>query len=179
MSKNLLKKFAHGESNLLTENQFCSQRIMNCPSFYLQSKYVRMTRFLYTHKLLKAKKICSQEGKTAHKNQICSEQEFAQKIAHSRNLLTEFARSIEKLLTMKNLAGSDGSTRWLNVSHQANRSTAGAHHSMVSVVTARTCWAGPSVPVHACLVTLVIVPGTSTTDFGVYPTVLHCHVHSA
>jgi hypothetical protein len=49
------------------------------------------------------------------------------KIAHSRNLLTEFARSIEKLLTMKNLAGSDGSTRLLNVSHQANRSMAGAH----------------------------------------------------
>jgi hypothetical protein len=66
------------------------------------------------------------------------------KFAHSRNLLTEFARSIEKLLTMKNLAGSDGSTRWLNVSHQANRSTAGAHHSTVSVVTAGTCWAGPS-----------------------------------
>ena len=47
---------------------------------------------------------------------------------------------------MKNLAGSDGWTRWLNVSHQANRSTAGAHHSTVSVVTAGTCWwAGPSV----------------------------------
>jgi hypothetical protein len=59
-------------------------------------------------------------------------------------LLTEFACSIEKLLTMKNLAGSDGSTRWLNVSYQANRSTAGAHHSTVSVVTAGTCWAGPS-----------------------------------
>jgi hypothetical protein len=53
-------KFAHGESNLITENQFCSWRIMNCPSFYLQSKYVRMTRFKCTHKLLKAKKICSQ-----------------------------------------------------------------------------------------------------------------------
>jgi hypothetical protein len=37
------------------------------------------------------------------------------KFAHSRNLLIEFARSIKKLLTMKNLAGSDGSTRWLNV----------------------------------------------------------------
>jgi hypothetical protein len=49
------------------------------------------------------------------------------KFAHSRNFLTEFARSIEKLLTVKNLAGLDGSTRWLNVSHQANRSTAGAH----------------------------------------------------
>jgi hypothetical protein len=66
------------------------------------------------------------------------------KFAHSRNLLTEFACSIEKLLTMKNLAGSDGSTRLLNVSYQANRSTAGAHHSTVSVVTAGTCWAGPS-----------------------------------
>jgi hypothetical protein len=66
------------------------------------------------------------------------------KFAHSRNLLTEFARSTEKLLMMKNLAASDGSTQWLNVSNQANRSTAGAHHSTVSVVTAGTCWAGPS-----------------------------------
>jgi hypothetical protein len=53
------------------------------------------------------------------------------KFSHSKNLLKEFARSIEKLLTMKNLAGSDGSTRWLNVSHQANRRTAGARHSTV------------------------------------------------
>jgi hypothetical protein len=45
---------------LLMENQFCSQRIMNCPSVYLQSKYGRMTQFLSTHKLLKSKKICSQ-----------------------------------------------------------------------------------------------------------------------
>jgi hypothetical protein len=100
--------------------------------------------------LLTAKKNCSQQRKTAHKNQICSEQEFAQKIAHSRNLLTEFARSIEKLLTMKNLAGSDGSTGWLNVSYQANRSTAGAHHSTVSDVTAGTC--GPDIPgAFSCL----------------------------
>jgi hypothetical protein len=53
---------------------------MNCPSVYMQSKYVRMTRFLSTHKLLKAKKTCSPKRKTAHKNQICSEPEFAQKI---------------------------------------------------------------------------------------------------
>ncbi len=66
------------------------------------------------------------------------------KFAHSRILLTEFARSIEKLLTTENLAGSDGATRLLNVLHQANRSTAGAHHSTVSVVTAGTSWAGPS-----------------------------------
>ncbi len=46
--------------SLLTENQFCSRRIMNCPSFYLQSKYGRITQFLSTHKLLKGKKICSQ-----------------------------------------------------------------------------------------------------------------------
>jgi hypothetical protein len=117
---------------------------MNCPSFYLQSKYGRMTRFLSTQELPKAKKICTQYWKTAHKNQICSEQEFA----HSRNLLTEFARSIEKLLTMKNLADSDGSTRLLSVSHQANQSTAGAHHSTVSVVTAGTCWARPSCSRH-------------------------------
>jgi hypothetical protein len=82
--------------------------------------------------------------KTAHKNQICSEQEFAKKIAHSRNLLTEFACSIEKLLTMKILAGSDGSKRWQNILHQANQSTAGAHHSTVSVETAGASFVGPS-----------------------------------
>jgi hypothetical protein len=94
--------------------------------------------------LLTVQKNCSQYRKTAHKNQICSEQEFAKKFAHSRNLLTEFACSIEKLLTMKSLAGLDRSTRWLNVLHQANRSTAGAHHSTDSVKTAGTCWAGRS-----------------------------------
>jgi hypothetical protein len=82
--------------------------------------------------LLTVKKNCSQKS-TLLRARICS-----------KNLLTEFARSIEKLLTMKNLAGLDGSTRLLNVSHQANRSTAGAHHSTVSVVTAGTSWAGPS-----------------------------------
>jgi hypothetical protein len=94
---------------------------------------------------------CSQRRKFAHsKEKLLTKITFAQsknllkKFAHSRNLLTEFARSIEKLLMMKNLAGSDGSTRWLNVSHQANRSTAGAHHSTVSVKTAGTCWVGPS-----------------------------------
>jgi hypothetical protein len=45
---------------LLMANQICSRRKMNCTSFKLQSKYGRMTRFLSTHKLLKAKKICSQ-----------------------------------------------------------------------------------------------------------------------
>jgi hypothetical protein len=117
---------------------------MNCPSVYLQSKYGRMTRFL-------SEQNCSNRRKFAHtKEKLLTKIRFAQsknllkKFAHSRNLLTEFARSIEKLHRMKNLAGSDGSTRWLNVLHQANRSTAGAHHSTVSVVTAGTCWAGPS-----------------------------------
>jgi hypothetical protein len=94
---------------------------------------------------------CSKQRKFAHsKENLLTKIKFAQsknllkKIAHGRNLLTEFARSIEKLLTIKNLAGSDGSTRRLNVSHQANRSTAGAHHSTVSVVMAGMCWAGPS-----------------------------------
>ena len=94
---------------------------------------------------------CSKRRKFAHsKEKLLTKIKFAQsknllkKFAHSRNLLTEFACSTEKLLTMINLAGSDGSTRWLNVSHQANRSTAGAHHSTVSVITAGTCWAGPS-----------------------------------
>ncbi len=39
-----------------------------------------VAQFLSTHKLLKAKKICSQQRKTAHQYQVCSEQEFAQKI---------------------------------------------------------------------------------------------------
>jgi hypothetical protein len=133
VSKTLLNKFAHcWGSNLLTENQFCSRRIMKCPSFYLQSKYGLMTQFLSIQKLLKAKKICSQQRKML-RARICW-----------KNLLTEFARTIEKLLTMKNLAGLDGSIQWLNVLHQANRSIAGAHHSTVSVVTTGTCWARPS-----------------------------------
>ncbi len=152
VSKTLLSKFAHGESNLLTENQFCSWRIMNCPSLYLQSKYVRMTQFLYTHKLLEAKKICSQKEKLLTKIKFAPSKNLLEKFAHSRNLLTEFARSIEKLLTMKNLAGSDGSSRWLDVLHQANRSRAGAHHSTVSVVTAGTCWAVPSRDMHSVCV---------------------------
>jgi hypothetical protein len=35
------------------------------------------------------------------------------KFAHRNNLLRNFARSKEKLLSMKRLAGSDGSTPWL------------------------------------------------------------------
>jgi hypothetical protein len=94
---------------------------------------------------------CSNRRIFAHsKEKLLTKIKFAQsknllkKFAHSRDLLTEFAHSIEKLLTMKNLAGSDGSTRLLNVSHQANRSTAGAHNSTVSVITAGTSRAGPS-----------------------------------
>jgi hypothetical protein len=117
---------------------------MNCPSVYLQSKYGRMTRFLSTHKLLKLKKFAHSKEKLLTKIIFAQSKNLLKKFTHSRNLLTEFARSIEKLLTMKNLAGSDGSTRWLNVSHQANWSTAGAHHSTVSVITAGTCWTGPS-----------------------------------
>jgi hypothetical protein len=84
-----------------------------------------MTRFLCKDKLLEAKKICSQLGKTAHENQICSEQEFAPKICSQQKFAYRICSQHRKVLTMKNLAGSDGSTRLLNVSHQANRSTAG------------------------------------------------------
>ena len=138
-----MSKFIVSKS-LLTENQFCSRRIMHCPSFYLPSKYGRMTQFLSTHKLLKAKKFAYSKEKLLTKIKFAQSKNLLKKFAHSRNLLTEFARSIEKLHTMKNLAGSDGSTWWLNVLHQANRSTAGAHHSTVSVETAGMCWAGPS-----------------------------------
>jgi hypothetical protein len=61
VSKTLLNKFALGESNLLTENQFCSRRIMNCPSYYLQSTYGCMTRFLSTHKSKRRKFAHSKE----------------------------------------------------------------------------------------------------------------------
>ena len=119
---------------------------MNCPSVYLQSKYGRMTQFLSANKSLKSKKICSQQ--LVKKN--CSRKlNLLRARICSKKLLTEFARSIEKLLTIKNLAGSDGSTRCRNVLHQANRSTAGAHHSTVSFVQAGTCWAGPSRPLNA------------------------------
>jgi hypothetical protein len=137
--------------NLLTENQFCLRRINFAHGeswIALQyicnlSMYAWHDFYLHTN--------CSNRRKFAHsKEKLLTKIKFAQskillkKFAHSRNLLIEFARSIEKLLTMKNLAGLDGSTRWLHVSHQANQSTAGAHHSTVSFVTAGTCWAGPS-----------------------------------
>jgi hypothetical protein len=54
-------------------------------------------------------------------------------------LLTEFARSIEKLLTMKNLAGLDGSTPWLNVSHQANQSTGMLKTKSIVMITTILC----------------------------------------
>ena len=90
------------------------------------------------------RKFAHSKGKLLTKIKFAQSKNLPQKFAHSRNLLTEFARSIEKLLTMKNLAGLDGSTQWLNVLHQANRSTVGAHHSTVSVVKTGTCRAGPS-----------------------------------
>ena len=88
------------------------------------------------------RKFAHSKGKLLTKIKFAQSKNLPQKFAHSRNLLTEFARSIEKVLTMKNLADLDGSTQWLNVLHQANRSTVGAHHSTVSFVTAGTCWAG-------------------------------------
>jgi hypothetical protein len=71
-----------------------------------------MTRFLSTHKWLNAKKFCSQQSKKLlTKIKFALSKNLLKRFAHSRSLLTEFACSIEKLLTMKNLAGSDGSTR--------------------------------------------------------------------
>jgi hypothetical protein len=133
----ICNKFAHGESILLTENHelpfilhsACNLSMDSFHNFYLYTNYSKQRKFAHS------------------KGKLCTKIKFAQskkllKIAHSRNLLTEFARSIEKVLTMKNLADLDGSTQWLNVLHQANRSTVGAHHSTVSFVTAGTCWAG-------------------------------------
>jgi hypothetical protein len=48
-------------------------------------------------------KDCSQQRKIALKNQICYQQNVACKICSLKKLLTEFASSREKLLTMKNL----------------------------------------------------------------------------
>ena len=75
------------------------------------------------------------------------------RIMSSGWLKTGLARVIILLLTSaKNcsqwanlLWGSDGLTQWLNVLQQANRSTAGAHQSTVSVIAAGTCWAR-----HSC-----------------------------
>jgi hypothetical protein len=113
-----------------------------------------MTRFLSTHKLLKARKFAHSREKLLTKIKFAQSKNLLKKFTHSKNLLTEFARNIEKLLMIKNLAGLDGSTRWLNVSHQANRSTADAHHSTVSVDAAGACWAGPSSPVSMCRYTM-------------------------
>ena len=104
-------------------------------SFYLQSKYGLMTHFLPTkiahdkEILLTVKKNCSRKSNLL-RARICS----------CKNLLTEFACSIEKLLMMKNLAGSDGSTQRLNFLHPVKLSTAGAHDSTVSVLTAGMCF---------------------------------------
>jgi hypothetical protein len=151
-SQNLLtmSKFIVSK-NLLTENQICSRRInfAHGESWIALHSTCNLSMDAWHDFYLHPN--CSKRRKFAHsKEKLLTKIKFAQsknllkKIAHGRNLLTEFARSIEKLLTIKNLAGSGGSTRWLNVSHQANRSTADAHHSTVSVVTAGTCWAGPS-----------------------------------
>jgi hypothetical protein len=59
VSKNLLNKFAHGESNLLTDNQFSSRRIIIALHSTCNLSMDAWHAF-YLHKLLKAKKICSQ-----------------------------------------------------------------------------------------------------------------------
>jgi hypothetical protein len=123
--------------NLLTENH---ESPFNLLVIYV---WTHDTISIYTHiahskeNFLTVKKNCSQKSNLL-RARICS------KIAHSRNMRTDLACSIEKLLTMKNLAGLDGSTQWLNVLQKANQRTAGARHSTVSLVTAGTCWAGPS-----------------------------------
>jgi hypothetical protein len=65
-----------------------------------------MTRF-YLYSNCSKQRLFAHSKESAHKNQICSEH-MLKKFVHSRNLLTEFACSIEKLLTMKKLAGLDG-----------------------------------------------------------------------
>ena len=119
--------------------QWIKSRKLNAMTFWWNARFCRRNFFLAfileqmsaqnaqsEEYLLTVKRNCSWKSNLL-RAKICSK--F---FAHSRNLLTEFARSI------------DGSTWWLNVSHHSNRSTAGAHHSMVSVVMAGTCWAGPS-----------------------------------
>jgi hypothetical protein len=69
------------------------------------------TRFLFNTNCSKRRKFAHSKEKLLTKIKLAPSQNLLKKFAHSRNLLTEFARSIEKLLTMKNLAGLDGSTR--------------------------------------------------------------------
>jgi hypothetical protein len=70
-----------------------------------------MTQFLSNTNCSKGRKFAHSKGKLLTKIKFAPSQNLLKKFAHSRNLLTEFARSVEKLLTIKNLAGSDGSTR--------------------------------------------------------------------
>jgi hypothetical protein len=150
--KNCSQNLLTMSKNLLTKNQICSRRInfAHGESWIALHSTCNLSmdawRNFYLHtNCSKRRKFADSKEKLLTKIKFAQSKHLLKKFAHSRNLITEFARSIEKLLTMKNLAGLDGSTQWLNVSHQANRSTAGAHHSStVSVVTAGTCWAGPS-----------------------------------
>jgi hypothetical protein len=98
-----LQKFAHGQLNLLTENQ----------NFYR----------ICLHKEI-AHKVCSQQ-------KLLTKIKFAHIKNLLKKLLTEFASYREKLLKTKNLASSDGSTQWLKLSRCANMSTAGANSSLV------------------------------------------------
>jgi hypothetical protein len=88
---------------------------MNCPSFYFQSKYGRMTQFLSTQELLKSKKICSQWRKTAHKKQICIQQKFAHRICsqHRKTAHEEKPCRLGWINTMaKCLASSQSEHGW-------------------------------------------------------------------
>jgi hypothetical protein len=90
-----------------------------------------MTRFLSTHKLLKAKKICS-EQEFAQK--ICSQQKFAHRICwqHRKTAQDEKPCRLGWINTMaKCLASSQSEHGW-------------RAPSTVSVETAGTCWAEPS-----------------------------------
>jgi hypothetical protein len=74
---------------------------------------------IYTQIAQSEENLLTVKEKLLTKIKFAPSKNLLKKFAHSRNLLTEFSRSIENLLMTKNLASSDGSTRWLNVSHQS------------------------------------------------------------
>jgi hypothetical protein len=98
--------------NLLMENQICSRRINFAHGESWIALYSTFNLSMDAWHNFYPHKNCSKRRKFAHsKEELLTKIKFAQsknllkKFAHSRNLLTEFARSIEQLLTRKNLAG--------------------------------------------------------------------------
>jgi hypothetical protein len=165
VSKNLLNKFAHGELNFLTENQFCSRRIMNCTSFYLQSSMDAWHDF-YLHKLLKAKKICSQ---TVKKN--CSQKS---------NLLKKFAH---RICSQRRKTAHDEKPcwfGWINTKAKCLASSQQSEHGWRAPLNGLSCnsWnvLGRTFLEYHLYVVVTLVKVNCTWGMGKYTTTRGVHV---